>query len=162
VRRVRLGHEPAGTSQGERYTMNETINIVRCRQPDEFDDRLAVPPKRHAASGCTGDGWRPKLSFPRDGRGARKTCGRRLRYVGDIIIEGEDRYGDAVNIAARLPRFRGTRQLVSAAGGVQLLFMSGHPNFGPHSPDESLIFSAFPAVLKIQRLGRRVKRTMAV
>src|SRR5215831_9133391 len=82
--------------------MTETINIVRCRQFDEFDDRPTVPPKRHAASGCTGDGWRPKLSLPRDGRGARKTCGRRLRYVGDIIIESEDRYGDAVNIAARL------------------------------------------------------------
>jgi hypothetical protein len=58
-----VGHEPAGTSQGERYTMNETINIVRCRQPDEFDDKLKVSPKRHAASGCTGDGEGGR-SFP--------------------------------------------------------------------------------------------------
>ncbi len=32
--------KPARTSQGERYAMNETVNIVRLRQPDEIDDRL--------------------------------------------------------------------------------------------------------------------------
>jgi len=32
--------KPARTSQGERYAMNETINIVRLRQPDEIDDPL--------------------------------------------------------------------------------------------------------------------------
>ena len=37
---MRVGHEPARTSRGERYTMNETINIVRLRQPDELDDTL--------------------------------------------------------------------------------------------------------------------------
>lgn len=32
--------KPARTSQGERYAMNETINIVRLRQPDEIGDTL--------------------------------------------------------------------------------------------------------------------------
>lgn len=33
--------KPARTSQGERYAMNETTNVLRLRQPDEFDDPLA-------------------------------------------------------------------------------------------------------------------------
>ncbi len=32
--------KPARTSQGERYAMNETTNVLRLRQPDEFDDPL--------------------------------------------------------------------------------------------------------------------------
>lgn len=32
--------KPASISQGERYAMNETINIVRLRQPDEIGDTL--------------------------------------------------------------------------------------------------------------------------
>ncbi|WP_365985045.1 transposase [Mesorhizobium sp.] len=32
--------KPARTSQGERYAMNETVNIVRLRQPDEIGDTL--------------------------------------------------------------------------------------------------------------------------
>ncbi|WP_363791881.1 transposase [Mesorhizobium sp.] len=32
--------KPARTSQGERYAMNETVNIVRLRQPDEIGDIL--------------------------------------------------------------------------------------------------------------------------
>jgi putative transposase len=32
--------KPARTSQGERYAMNETTNVLRLRQPDEIDDPL--------------------------------------------------------------------------------------------------------------------------
>lgn len=32
--------KPARTSQGKRYAMNETVNIVRLRQPDEIGDTL--------------------------------------------------------------------------------------------------------------------------
>src|SRR4029079_15386271 len=34
------GVEPARTSRGERYAMNETSNIVALRQPDDIDDPL--------------------------------------------------------------------------------------------------------------------------
>src|ERR1700730_2953300 len=39
-RRIEAGVEPARTSQGERYAMNETSNVVRLRHPDEIDDPL--------------------------------------------------------------------------------------------------------------------------
>src|ERR1700757_4985032 len=37
---MEAGSDPARTSQGERYAMNETSSIVALRQPDEFDDPL--------------------------------------------------------------------------------------------------------------------------
>jgi hypothetical protein len=39
-RRIEAGVEPARTSQGERYAMNETTKVVPLRQPDEIDDPL--------------------------------------------------------------------------------------------------------------------------
>src|SRR4030081_689834 len=39
-RRTEAGVEPARTSQGERYAMNENSNVVRLRHPDEIDDPL--------------------------------------------------------------------------------------------------------------------------
>src|SRR2546430_8732400 len=37
---MEAGLDPARTSQGERYAMNETSNIVALRQPDDVDDPL--------------------------------------------------------------------------------------------------------------------------
>src|SRR6266403_6316 len=37
---IEAGVEPARTSQGERYAMNETSKIVALRQPDDIDDPL--------------------------------------------------------------------------------------------------------------------------
>src|SRR5665811_418991 len=39
-RRIEAGVEPARTSQGERYAMNENSSVVRLRLPDEIDDPL--------------------------------------------------------------------------------------------------------------------------
>src|SRR5665811_1789939 len=39
-RRIEAGVEPARTSQGERYAMNENSNVVRLRHADEIDDPL--------------------------------------------------------------------------------------------------------------------------
>src|SRR5213595_1264684 len=39
-RRIEAGVEPARTSRGERYAMNENSNVVALRQPDEIDDPL--------------------------------------------------------------------------------------------------------------------------
>ena len=39
-RGIEAGVEPARTSRGERYAMNENSNIVPLRQPDEIDDPL--------------------------------------------------------------------------------------------------------------------------
>src|SRR5450756_1399368 len=39
-RRIEAGVEPARTSQGERYAMNENSSVVWFRQPDEIDDPL--------------------------------------------------------------------------------------------------------------------------
>src|SRR5436190_4784833 len=39
-RRIEAGVEPARTSRGERYAMNENINVVPLRQPDVIDDPL--------------------------------------------------------------------------------------------------------------------------
>src|SRR4030081_2589897 len=40
-RRTEAGVEPARTSRGERYAMNETSKVVPLRQPDEIDDPLS-------------------------------------------------------------------------------------------------------------------------
>src|SRR5215218_3215696 len=39
-RRIEAGVEPARTSPGERYAMNDITSIVRFRQPDDIDDPL--------------------------------------------------------------------------------------------------------------------------
>src|SRR5712691_9075628 len=39
-RRIEAGVEPARTSRGERYAMNENSKVVALRQPDEIDDPL--------------------------------------------------------------------------------------------------------------------------
>src|SRR5674476_578380 len=39
-RRIEAGVEPARTSQGERYAMDENSSVVRLRLPDEIDDPL--------------------------------------------------------------------------------------------------------------------------
>src|ERR1700730_5582011 len=41
-RPIEAGVEPARTSQGERYAMNETSNVVPLRHPDEVDDPLTI------------------------------------------------------------------------------------------------------------------------
>ena len=60
--------------------------------------------------------WRSRRRWPRPSRTRRE--GERIRYriginLGDVIVEGDDIYGDGVNVAARL-------QALAPPGGVAL------------------------------------------
>jgi hypothetical protein len=50
---MEAGVEPARTSRGERYAMNETSNVVPLRQPDEIDDPLTKAASHEAYTSTT-------------------------------------------------------------------------------------------------------------